>query len=263
MLPYPDIRDTKNFVQQVYEFASKRGMILNLDITGGEVTEWPFLLDLLEYAKGLGSIIKIRTNASQSLGDFTRTIEFLDCVEIEFHPEHTQTSHFLLCLNKAAQKENLSVGINLNALPDRWQEIEQLDQKIKEKWPRFNVKLKMLFEDPIKNSKPLQYHEPQKEKLKRQSGNIRIDYENGEFEWTDYQTIILERKNNFKDMKCNIGLEQITVDAWGVVRKGHCRVGGSIGSIGQEIRFDPEPVICVKDNCANAFDIQATKIKPV
>lgn len=260
MLPYPDLRDAEDFVAQAHRFATGRGLRLNLDITGGEVTEWPFLIDLLQYAKSLGSVIKIRTNANQSLDDFAKTVDLLDCVEIEFHPEYTQTSHFLLCLHRAAQQPGLVVAVNLNAMPDRWPEIESLDQKIREKWPQFSVKLKMLFEDPVRNTQPMQYQEPQKAKLKRQSGNIRIDYDD-EHEFTDYQTLILEEKNQFKGMRCNIGLEQITVDAWGVIRRGHCRVGGSIGSIGKEIRFDPEPVICVKEQCANAFDIQATKIK--
>lgn len=259
-LPFPNLKDVKDFIDQIARYCQQQAKIIHLDITGGEVTEYSFLYEMLEHAKSYNSCIKIRTNASKSIEEFSRLIEFLDTVEVEFHPEHTQTSHFLLCLSKAAQKENLSVVVNLNALPDRFSEVEDLNTRIKEKWPNFQVKLKMLFEDPVKNTQPMFYQENQKEKLKRQSGSLILEYENDK-EFTDYQTLILESKNQFESWNCSIGIEQIIVDAWGRVRRGHCGQGGSIGSLGNPIRFDGLGIICKKSHCVNGFDILATKVK--
>jgi hypothetical protein len=236
---------------------------MHIDLVGGEVTEYPHLQELLDHAKHLGSKIKLRTNASQSTRDFTQMIQSLDVVSIEFHPEFTQTSHFLLALNQASQVTDLSVYVNINALPERWSEISELEIKIREKWPRFSVSLKMLFEDPVRNTRPLNYQEPQKQQLKRQSGSIVIETDQGDSEYSDYQSMILDERNGFKDWHCGIGIEQIIVDAWGVVRRGHCRQGGSLGQLGQRIRFDNLPVICQKPKCVNGFDIQATKVKSV
>lgn len=261
-IPFPKLSDVKDFIDQISVFCRRINKTMFLDITGGEVTEYPFLDELLAHARSHDACIKIRTNASQSLKDFRDTIEHLDMIEIEFHPEHTQTSHFMLCLNTAAQQRDLLVTVNLNALPERFSEIEDLETKIRSKWPDFNVKLKMLFEDPVTNTKPMFYQEPQKAKLKRQSGSMIIDY-GDESEYTDYQTLILEDKNRFEDWQCSIGVEQIIVDAYGIIRRGHCRQGGSIGSIGKAIRFDGLTVICKKSHCVNGFDILATKVRSV
>lgn len=260
-LPFPDIRDVRNFLDQASIHAAKFNRVLCIDLTGGEVTEYPHLQELLTHADKLGAVIKLRTNASQTLSEFTLMVEHLDLITIEFHPEHTQTSHFLLCLNMASQQPNLLVSVNLNALPERWIEVEQLESKIREKWPQFTVSIKMLFEDPVRNTRPMEYLPYQKEKLKKQSGSLIIHTADQEIEYSDYQTMILENRNIFQGWQCNIGLEQIIVDAWGVVRRGHCRQGSSIGQIGKSIRFDSLAVICQRPTCANSFDILATKSK--
>lgn len=259
-LPFPELRAVKDFLDQTKVYCNRIGKRMYLDITGGEVTQYPFLDELLAHAKSHDAFIKIRTNASQSIDKFADTLSYLDTVEIEFHPEHTTTAHFLLCLNKAAQKQDLSVTVTLNALPERFQEVEQLDLTIKNKWPQFNVSFKMLFEDPVRNTKPMIYQEPQKEKLKRQSGSMILEYDQDQ-EYIDYPALILENKNQFENWHCSIGVEQIIVDAWGVVRRGHCRQGGAIGSLGQLIRFDGLTLICKKSHCVNGFDILATKVR--
>ena len=262
-LPFPDIRHVRDFLDQTAQHARRLGRQLFIDLTGGEITEYPHLQELLEHAKQLESTIKIRTNASQSANDFAAMIDLVDIVDLEFHPEHTQTSHFLLCLYHAGTRQDLNVAVNLNVLPERWIEIQDLRNKISEKWPRFSVNLKMLFDDPVRNTKPLEYQPLHKEGLKRQSGSLIIYSDLGDPEYSDYQTMILEDRNCFQDWSCNIGLEQIIVDAWGTVRRGHCRQGGSIGQIGNQIRFDERVVTCRKPKCVNSFDILATKVKSV
>lgn len=116
----------------------------------------------------------------------------------------------------------------------------------------------MLFQDPIRNTKPMDYDEEQKQALTKTQGNIIITSTDG-LEYTDYQTMILEKKNRFKTANCSIGIEQIIIDAWGVVRKGHCRQGGLIGHLGKTLVFDGQPVRCLKEDCSNGFDILATK----
>jgi organic radical activating enzyme len=260
-LPFPDIRHVRDFLDQTNQHALRQGKKMYIDLTGGEVTEYPHLQELLDHAHNLGAFTKIRTNASQSIKDFSSMVKVIDFITLEFHPEYTQTSHFLLCLSYAGLKKDLKVSVNLNALPTRWTEIEDIKSKITEKWPQFSITLKMLFDDPVRNTKPLAYLAEQKEKLKRQTGSLVIYSDLGDSEYSDYQSMILEDRNNFQDWSCNIGLEQIIVDAWGVIRRGHCRQGGSIGQIGNQIRFDQHTVVCKKPKCVNNFDMLATKFR--
>lgn len=253
-----DIDHAKDFVDQSARYASKKDLRINLDITGGEVTQWYFLDNLLRHAKSFNSFNRIRTNASQDLSEFSKTLDLLDCVQLDFHPEYASVSHFFLCVNRAVDK-GIEVFVNINMMPERWNETNELYDNLKTKWPNLNINKRLLFEDPAINTSPLEYTEEAIVELKDQKGDIQLDH-GDRIEYTDYQTLILDNRNNFKGASCRIGLEQIIVDAWGVVRRGHCRQGGSIGKLGDVIRFDDREVKCQRPDCSNAFDIMATKI---
>jgi pyruvate-formate lyase-activating enzyme len=253
----PNIAHCKDFVIEVEKFARQQQKTCSYYFTGGEVTQWPWLTELLQHIQPYGSRVGIRTNASMPVQAWNKLCEYLTYANLEIHSEHTQLSHFMLCLS-AAKKNNVSVNITVNMLPERWQEIEELIEKIKTLWPEQNVHRKMLFEDPAINKIPLEYTPVQQVKLKRQSGELII-IENGVEEFTDFQTLILEGKNKFTGYKCSAGIEQLIVDAWGRVKRGHCNQGGLVGKIGEGYIWSSEPVICKAEACRNGFDINATK----
>jgi pyruvate-formate lyase-activating enzyme len=253
----PNIAHCKDFVIEVEKFARQQQKTCSYYFTGGEVTQWPWLTELLQHIQPYGSRVGIRTNASMPVQAWNKLCEYLTYANLEIHSEHTQLSHFMLCLS-AAKKNNVSVNITVNMLPERWQEIEELIEKIKTLWPEQNVHRKMLFEDPAINKIPLEYTPVQQVKLKRQSGELIIT-ENGVEEFTDFQTLILEGKNKFTGYKCSAGIEQLIVDAWGRVKRGHCNQGGLVGKIGEGYIWSSEPVICKAEACRNGFDINATK----
>jgi hypothetical protein len=188
---------------------------------------------------------------------WVKLCEHLNYANVEIHSEYTQLSHFMMCLS-SAKKNNVAVNITVNMLPERWQAMEELIDKIKSIWPDQHVHRKMLFEDPAVNKKPLEYTPIQQIKLKRQSGEL-IATEQGVDEFTDFQTLLLEGKNKFAGQYCSAGLEQLIVDAWGRVKRGHCNQGGLIGKLGQGYVWSIEPVICKAEACRNGFDINATK----
>jgi hypothetical protein len=175
-----------------------------------------------------------------------------------FHPEHTQTSVYMLNLDRAVG-QGINVRAVFNMLPQRFDEIEAVREKIQNKYPMVSIDRRMLFEDPAVNHIPMQYTEPQQVKLIRQHGDIRIT-DGTMISYTDYPTMISDGSNRFQDWSCSIGLEQIIVDAWGRVRRGHCGQGGSMGTVGGPIIWSNQSLICRRPSCDNAFDILATKI---
>lgn len=69
-------------------------------------------------------------------------------------------------------------------------------------------------------------------------------------------------KNQFKDWKCNAGIESLMVNWDGDVHRATCRVGGSLGNIYNGTFIVPDaPVICDRNYCTCAADIPLTKIK--
>jgi pyruvate-formate lyase-activating enzyme len=254
----PNLDECIHFVDEVRSHAKQQNKVCHFYFTGGEVTVWPFYTELIEYIKKEPSYISMRSNASMSIDQWNRLIDYVDAVNMEFHTEHTPQSHFLLCYS-AAKKKNVSVGLTISMLPDRWVELEEMIETIKRLWPNQNIHKKMLFEDPAINKQPKNYSNEQQVKLKRQHGDL-ILIDNGEEEFTDYNTLLLEGKNKFKDRQCMAGIEQIIVDAWGRVARGHCRVGGHIGKIGVGYKWPANPIVCTALDCRNGFDITATKL---
>jgi len=255
-LPY--LNDCKKFVTDAVFFAASQNKTSRIEFTGGEVTEWTDFLELLTHAHLQGCETQFRTNANLGLDRWQAYLAVADSILIEYHPEYTSTAHFLLIVN-AAVDAGVDVSINLNMLKDSWPESQSLFDRIASKWPHIRLNKRMLFSDPVFNTSPQKYTQEQTMQLKRQHGDIKI-LSGDHVEYTDYQTLVLEGRNKFKGYDCWAGVEQVIVDAWGRVYKGHCRQGGFMGNIkDKNIVWPSEPSACTLDICRNSFDILATK----
>ena len=255
-LPY--LNNCKQFIDEIVIFASAQHKRASIEFTGGEVTEWSDFLELLTYAHSQGCETRFRTNANVSIDVWREYMAVTHSVLIEHHPEHTANAHFLLAV-AATVEAGVAVTVNLNMLKDSWASSQILHDRIQTKWPHIRVNKRMLFEDPVFNTTPQHYTTNQTTQLKRQHGDIKIT-QGDQIEYTDYQTMVLEASNTFKDYDCWAGMEQIVVDAWGRVYRGHCRQGGFMGNIKDHNIFcHNEPKVCSLDICRNSFDILATK----
>ena len=255
-LPY--LLDCKRFIDEIVMFAAAQNKTVSIDFTGGEVTEWSDFGELLAYAHTQGCETQFRTNANLGLADWKRLLASATRVLIEYHPEHTSTAHFLMAV-AAAYDSGVNIILNFNMLKDSWTASEDLYNKIQTKWPTKRINKRRLIEDPVFNTTPKDYTKEQTVQLKRQHGDIMITVAD-DVEYTDYQTLVLEGKNTFKGYECSMGLEQIVVDAWGRVYKGHCRQNGFMGNIkDKNIVWPKQATVCTLDHCRNSFDILSTK----
>lgn len=255
-LPY--LNDCKQFIDHVSLFAASQNKQPRIEFTGGEVTEWTDFLELLTYAHGQGCETQFRTNGNVDVAVWQQYLAVTNDLQLEYHPEHSSAAHFLLCIGRAVDA-GVAVTININMMKDSWNESEELCNKIQTKWPTLRVNKRMLFQDPVFNTQPLEYTALQTIKLKRQHGDIKITL-GDDVEYTDYQTMVLEGTNTFKGWSCWAGVEQIIVDAWGRVYRGHCRQGGFMGNIkDKNVVWPTMPKLCTLDSCKNSFDILTTK----
>lgn len=245
-------------VNDIAQWARSSGYKTEWYLTGGEVTEWALLPQLLESIVGSGGQVGLRTNANCSMDLWNQLMTLLTSINMEFHSEYSSTAHFIMCLH-AARRAGVRVTATVSMLPDRWEELEDMIARIERQWPDQTIHRRMLFEDPAVNRQPMQYTDSQQLKLKRQSGPLLWTDSDGQSEYTDYQTLILEGKNQFRTQPCRVGLEQLIIDAWGRVYRSHCRVGGKIGQLGTAIVWPTKPVSCPRESCGNGFDIMATK----
>jgi organic radical activating enzyme len=257
-IPWPRLTDSQQFVDQLVIEAQRLGLRAKIKFTGGEPLAWTSLEDLVSYSHDRGVSVGVRTNANTDSARWLQLCAGLTDLEMTYHPEHTQTSVYLLNLDRALA-QGIHVRCVFNMLPTRFEETESVLNMIRTKYPSVSTERRMLFTDPAVNHQPMQYTETQQVKLVHQSGDIRIT-QDSMVSYTDYPTMIADSANRFEGMSCSIGQEQIIVDAWGRVARGHCRQGGSLGSIGGTIAWPTAPIVCRRPTCDNAFDILATKI---
>lgn len=256
-LPY--LRHCQQFVDQAQLHAKSQQRRTAIEFTGGEVTEWTDFLQLLTYAHRQGCETQFRTNANVSIADWHQLVSVTDRLQMEWHPENTAAAHFLLCVNSAVTA-GVSVTVNINMVETSWADSMALYDKITAKWPQIRVNKRLLFQDPTHNTRPLDYTPQHLMQLKRQHGDIQIETADS-VKYTDFQTMVIEGANRFEGYQCSAGLEQVIVDAWGRVYRGHCRAGGFMGNIKHaDIVWPQQAKICSVPVCRNSFDILATKL---
>jgi organic radical activating enzyme len=255
--PLPNINDCLKFIDVIKKHCNSMGKIAEFSITGGEVTQWTFLPDLLEKIKTSGFTSSIRSNASSSINDWKKILNHVDSVRFEFHPEYQKLAHFVMIV-KSTLEANVACSLTINMMSARWDELDEVISRLEAIYPGLPINRKMLFSDPVVNSTPQEYSEPQIQQLENQNGDL-IFWENGVATRTDFQTLVLHKKNQFIGNQCNIGIEQLIIDAYGRVFLGHCRVGGKIGMVNGDIKLPTSSVTCQKPWCSNGFDIVATK----
>lgn len=253
----PDIRACKDFIDQIDQQAKSQNKQLDINFTGGEVTEWTDFPELLSYAYGKNAVTRMNTNLNVDLEHWQKIVPYLKYAVTQIHIEHTQLSHFMLIINWTLANTDCDITVNFNMLPDKWSELTDIQNRIKEKWPQISISHRMLFKDPIINSNVMDYDQQQLLSFKQPAGIVVEEDSNTVI--TSHSGMILDQQNNFYNHECRIGIEQIIVTAEGVVYRGHCRQGGPLGKIGEQIQWPVDSVVCLRPRCANGFDIQATK----
>lgn len=256
-IPLPDPRLCQDFVDQAADHARGRNQLLSVNLTGGEVTEWPALDLLIDRLWDHQARISLRTNASASTDRYREIFAKIAELRLEFHPEYQKISHFAAVISQA-QRQGLDIHAQIFMIPERFSELEAMIHQLEDLYPKIKIERRLLFSDPAVNLQPRAYTEPQLDLLRCQHGDLSYWFQD-QYVCTDYVTLVLAKQNTFLTQQCSAGLEQIVIDAWGRVYRGHCRQNGLIGRVGQQILWPQDSVICQQSTCRNAFDLQATK----
>lgn len=89
--------------------------------------------------------------------------------------------------------------------------------------------------------------------------NIIVHYSDGTSEESNVNHLLAAETNKFKGWLCWAGLQNITIDNDGIVWRAICKVGGKLGDIHKGFVVPTEPIICTKESCNCAADIQLSK----
>ena len=89
--------------------------------------------------------------------------------------------------------------------------------------------------------------------------NIVVDYVDGTSKESNVNDLLATETNKFKGWLCWAGLQNITIDNDGNVWRAICKVGGKLGDIRTGFTMPTEPIVCTKESCNCAADIQLSK----
>lgn len=91
--------------------------------------------------------------------------------------------------------------------------------------------------------------------------NIVVHYEDGTSEESNVNDLLANETNKFKGWLCWAGVQNLTIDNNGDVWRAICKVGGKLGDIHNGFIVPTDPIVCTKENCTCAADIQLSKAK--
>lgn len=251
--PHTDI----DILKQTVDTLAALDKPVRISLTGGEPCVHPRIDHLLYYASKRVDWINVTTNASRkaqwyaqqpvnhyvfslhfdnkSVNQFVKTItEFSTISAIPFHVNVMAHHEHMTDVRDAVELFEL-YHISYAIRRIRWTE--------KHDW----------FDDMKYDAQDLEWLMDHDATAK---ANCLIDGEQ-EMHAND---VIKKHLNQFKDWKCNAGLESLMINWDGEVHRATCRVGGSLGNIYKGTFEQPkEAVICTRQWCTCAADIPLTK----
>jgi MoaA/NifB/PqqE/SkfB family radical SAM enzyme len=268
---WPELQTVIDFCQQVIDHYQDRK--LYFEFTGGEVTLWQELPQLLDYLKSKGCQVGIISNGSRSLKFWSTFVDKIDHVCLSFHPESGREPHFLEVVKLCADK--IRTHVNFMMHPDHFARCLALAYQVKDV-ENISIAIQPLVEDFKENLFP--YTESQLKVISSQNTSLAkmikytksYPYYRGamcmvhEQDSTPIspQRFISSRNNSWKGWECHVGLEQIVIDFDKSIYRGWCRVGGKIGTVGDaKLKLPTRPVTCNKTYCHCNLDIMTTKKK--
>ena len=253
---------------------------IRMSITGGEPFVHPRILDILELFSRYGvEECSTITNGSLPLEKYQRALELIDSLIFSWHFEFLREDHMKSVL---AQLPNNKVKVHLMYLPGKLQEIQSVVEWLNANEIRFIIRRIR----PMTNLQTGEMNKPYSSGMKfsgRQYAGAENYYNQAELDymesfnragtaemncelftqdesWFDNVNTLTKNKwNTFKKWKCMAGIETLMIDNDGSVYRATCKQGGVLGNIETGFTLEEDPVICAKEWCNCAADLNTTK----
>lgn len=255
--PHTDINILENAVDRLCEI----GKPLRISLTGGEPCVHPDIEDLLEYFKRKNIFwVNLTTNGTRGYRWYLDNEIFFNHLVFSLHFEFDYT-RIVDTIIKYSESTEKQFFVNVMAHHDYINKVKTVVKKFDKIGIKYAVRRIRWTDGDHDIFDDMKYDGNDLEWLIKQNATAEpnILYEDRAIHAND---VIKLHMNNFKDWRCNAGLESLMVNWDGEVYRATCRVGGSLGNI-YHGTFDipKEPIICTRDWCTCAADISLTKIK--
>ncbi|NLW46626.1 MAG: radical SAM protein [Firmicutes bacterium] len=241
------------------------------EFTGGEVTLYKELYNVLKYLKERNCYTSILTNGSPKLDYWKKMKDVLDYVTLSFHAEHANAELFYS--NVEYLHKHLNVHVNVMMHNKLFDISRSLGEKMLDGFNDLSLSFQPLLQSLTNEKILLDYTEEQMEMIKeldtarvrkmeikeqRYKGEMREYFIDGRSNDISPERFIAERRNNWKGWFCWAGLEQIVITQERQVYRAWC-LQDQVGEVGKEFDLPTNPVVCTKSKCHCNLDIATKK----
>ena len=264
---FPPPNSILEFARVLKQHYERLGRRVFLQFTGGEVSLYTDLLDILADLNQSGIRCSVISNGSRGFDYWSKLSQLLDSVTLTHHIEFANWDRFRAIA--ALVSERIRTHVQITMLPTRFDECVERALGIRARCPRATIGLK-----PLRigfGSELFLYTATQLEVLRRPPvppvldpipGGVRglMRIQDGDTcEILSAGQILARGLNRWPGWSCRAGLELLAVNAEGEVYRGLCREGGSLGNIRDEVILPTESIVCSRRSCNCLSDIMTTK----
>ena len=260
------------FLDACRDHYGEMGREVMVQYTGGEPTVYPKFKELVRYANEKGIRQSIISNGSRTPRFWGEIAGFFEKVHLSFHPEYAleETDNFIRVSQEICRQTDLHVNVLMK--PGLFPEIISFCSNLKVACPHATILLKPLQKDF--GEELYDYSKSEQTILERMhgfqttaprrknypTGQLKATHRDGREDLVIPATFIMEGTNKWEGWHCNIGVETLSVDMWGNIHGGLCRVGGSHGNIYEGgYTLPSESAVCTREWCTCHLDIMVTK----
>lgn len=273
-------------LDQYKEYADKiisacAGSPFSVQITGGEPTLFPHLIELMLYLRKNGANVGLMTNGSRTLRWWTefRDANCIDYLGLTYHSE--QTANYEHIKEVANLFHNEPVTVILSVTHTRL----SLDQAfIAHDYLLKNTGVTLSMVPMAINNEDIysKYSPEHLNRLKANSGRVgdlsstkkrglnygmfsrmlKITDNTGNTSATSAGLLMKEQQNNFKGWDCFIGSTDLTIDV-DIVYRGQCYLGPTQNLKTDQLSFPTDSITCTLPRCTCSKDIMDTKVRTI
>ena len=268
--PWPNPDTIKNFILKIKETHPNKK--LYFEFTGGEVTLYKHFIDICQYCTEQGVKVGLISNGSRTLRYWKENKQYFDHVCLSFHPEFGDADHFIEVVK--ILNNDVRSHVNIMMSPTEFDYCFDMANKVKD-LGNISMALQPLIHD---FGEVLFDYTPDQKKIIDDQHNLisrhikfdrTFDYYRGAMKMvhadgtsvvSSAHRFINDKENDWSGWKCYAGVEQLIVDQRGMISRGWCLEGGTVGSLFDEnLRLPTVPIVCTKKMCHCNFDIMSTK----
>lgn len=256
------------------------GMPYWVQLTGGEPTLYPELIELLSYIKSKGAYTSILSNGSRTIRWWKelRESNLLDVLYITHHSEQKgDYKHNAEVMNLFLDSPTETICVVTHVLGTLDSAFEAYDYLIENTGAVISLKSMIIKEYDIN----LMYTDTQQEKIKKSTMSpgvlrqnkklcdipeklhlwhtfLKVEYDDGSIEEMRAQTFLKNNRPKFKNWQCANGKYYIKL-AGDEVRRGVCGEGNVANINDIDLKFQDDYVTCTYDMCYCRSDLASPK----